>query len=197
MFRLFLAAAPAALLMMSSAQAEPVNYAMDLAHSVVRATWDHQGYSHQSVEFTDFDGTLMLDLENPANSTVDVTFNLIDGMFAGGHHERFVAHLNSADFFDTAINPTARFVGTNFETDDGITGVMTGDLTMNGQTHEVMLDVELNQSGETREGASKLGFSAIGYINRSDWDLGYLVPYISDQVEIYLSTEMAAVPAAE
>tara|TARA_R110000868_G_scaffold120773_7_gene320674 strand:+ start:8623 stop:9216 length:594 start_codon:yes stop_codon:yes gene_type:complete len=197
MIRLFLAAAPAALLMMSSAQAEPVAYEMDLSHSVVRATWDHQGFSQQSLEFTDFNGTLVLDMEAPSNSTVDITFNLIDGMWAGGHHERFIGHLNSADLFNTAASPTAHFVGTNFETDDGVTGVMTGDLTLNGQTHEVMLDVELNKSGETQDGLSKLGFSAIGFINRSDWGLGYAVPYVSDQVEIFLSTEVSAIPAAE
>lgn len=197
MFRLFLAAAPAALLMMSSAQAEPVEYAMDLSHSVVRAGWVHQGYSQQSLEFTDFNGTLILDMETPANSTVDVTFNLIDGLFAGGHHDRFIAHLNSGDFFDTAITPTAQFVGTEFVTEDGVTGVMTGNLTVNGQTHPVSLDVTLNNSGETRDGLSKLGFTATGSLNRSDWDMGYLVPYISDQIDLFISTEMAVPAAAE
>jgi polyisoprenoid-binding protein YceI len=197
MFRLFLAAAPAALLMMSTAQAEPVAYEMDLSHTVVRATWDHQGFSQQSLEFTDFNGTLALDMETPANSTVDITFNLVEGIWAGGHHDRFIVHLNSADFFDTGTTPTAHFVGTNFETDDGVTGVMTGDLTMNGQTHEVMLDVELNKTGETQDGRSKLGFSAIGYIERSNWDMGYAVPYVSDRIEIFLSTEVSAIAAAQ
>ena len=135
MFRLFLAAAPAALLAFSSASAEPVSYEFDLSHTVVSASWDHQGYSQQSLQFTDFSGTLDLDLETPANSTVDITFNLIDGLWAGAHHARFITHLNTGDFFDTAITPTAHFVGTSFETEDGETGVMTGDLTMNGQTH--------------------------------------------------------------
>lgn len=197
MFRLLLAAAPAALLMMSGAQAEPVEYAMDLSHSVVRASWVHQGFSQQSLEFTDFDGALILDLETPANSTVDITFNLIDGLFAGSHHDAFIAHLNSEDFFETALNPTARFVGTDFVTEDGVTGIMTGDLTMNGQTHPVSLDVTMNNSAETRDGRSKLGFTASGSLLRSGWDMGYAVPYISDQIELFISTEMAVPAAAE
>lgn len=196
MFRLFLAAAPAALLAFASASAEPVAYEFDLSHTVVSASWDHQGYSRQSLQFTDFGGTLDLDLETPANSTVDISFNLIGGLWAGGHHERFIGHLNSGDFFDTALTPTAHFIGTGFETEDGITGVMTGDLTMNGQTHPVSLEVTLNQSGETRDGQSKLGFTATGSLLRSQWDMGYAVPFVSDEIELFVSTEMT-VPAPE
>tara|TARA_R110000868_G_scaffold269582_1_gene528922 strand:- start:2526 stop:3119 length:594 start_codon:yes stop_codon:yes gene_type:complete len=197
MFRLFLAAAPAALLAFSSASAEPVSYEFDLSHTVVSASWDHQGYSQQSLQFTDFSGTLDLDLETPANSTVDITFNLIDGLWAGAHHARFITHLNTGDFFDTAITPTAHFVGTSFETEDGETGVMTGDLTMNGQTHPVILDVTLNNTGETRDGGSKLGFTATGSLIRSQWDMGFAVPYVSDEIDLFISTEVSAIQAAE
>ena len=141
MFRLFLAAAPAALLAFSSASAEPVAYEFDRSHTVVSASWDHQGYSRQSLQFTDYDGTLDLDLETPANSTVDITFN--------------------------------------------------------GQTHPVSLDVTLNNSGETRDGRSKLGFTATGMLVRSQWDMGYAVPYVSDEIELFISTEMAVPAPAE
>ncbi|WP_339741448.1 YceI family protein [uncultured Maricaulis sp.] len=197
MFRLFLAAAPAALLAFSSASAEPVAYEFDRSHTVVSASWDHQGYSRQSLQFTDYDGTLDLDLETPANSTVDITFNLISGLWAGAGQDAFIGHLNSGDFFDTALTPTARFVGTGFETENGETGVMTGDLTMNGQTHPVSLDVTLNNSGETRDGRSKLGFTATGMLVRSQWDMGYAVPYVSDEIELFISTEMAVPAPAE
>jgi len=195
MNRLFLAAAPAVLLAFSSAQAEPVSYEFDFSHTEVSASWVHQGYSRQSLQFTDFDGTLDLDLETPGNSTVDITFNLISGIWAGAHHDSFIGHLNSGDFFDTAVFPTAHFVGTSFETEDGQTGVMTGDLTMNGQTHPVSLEVTLNNAGETRDGRSKLGFTATGTLLRSQWDMGYAVPYVSDEIDLFISTEMA-VPAA-
>lgn len=197
MFRLFLAAAPGALLAFSSASAEPVTYQFDHSHTVVSASWDHQGYSRQSLQFTDFDGTLDLDLETPANSTVDITFNLISGLWAGANQDAFISHLNSGDFFDTALAPTAHFVGTSFETADGETGVMTGNLTMNGQTQPVSLDVILNHSGETRDGRSKLGFTATGSLIRSEWDMGYAVPYVSDEIEIFISTEMTVPAAAE
>ncbi|OLF71827.1 hypothetical protein AWH62_11875 [Maricaulis sp. W15] len=191
MTRLLLAAS-AALLTATAAQAEPVNFEFDKSHTLIEASWDHQGYSTQRLQFTDYDGTLSLDLETPANSTVDITFNLIDGFWVGAHQERFIGHLNSDDFFETEANPTAHFVATGFETEDGETGTMTGDLTMNGMTNPVSLDVTLNQVGETRDGATKLGFTATGSLLRSEWDMGFAVPFVSDEISLFISTEVTA-----
>ncbi len=181
---LFLATAPSL--------AEPVDYAFDKTHTEISARWEHQGYSTQSLQLTDYSATLSLDMETPANSTVDITFNLIDGIWPGAHHDRFITHLNSDDFFGTETNPTARFVGTSFETEDGETGIMTGDLTMNGQTHSVSLDVTLNKAGETQDGGSKLGFTATGTVVRSQWDMGYAIPWIPDEIAIFISTEVVS-----
>lgn len=195
MTRLLAATAALALLGTAAASADPVSFDFDKSHTTIRASWAHQGYSTQSLQFTDYDGTLDLDLENPSASTVDVTFNLIDGIWAGAHHERFIGHLNSDDFFDTAVTPTAHFVATGFETEDGTTGTMTGDLTMNGVTNPVTLDVTLNQVGETQDGNTKAGFTATGTILRSEWDMGYAVPFVSDEIELFISTELVAAAA--
>ncbi len=191
MTRFFLAAS-AALLTATAAQAEPVDFEFDKSHTLIEARWDHQGYSTMSLQFTDYDGTLSLDLENPSNSTVDITFNLIDGFWVGANQDRFITHLNSGDFFETEVNPTAHFVATGFETEDGETGTMTGELTMNGMTNPVSLDVTLNQVGETRDGKTKLGFTATGSLTRSEWDMGFAVPYVSDEIELFISTEVSA-----
>lgn len=191
MKRLF--AASAGLLALSvPALADPVAFDFDKSHTLIEARWNHQDYSTMSMQFTDYDGTLDLDLENPGASTVDITFNLIDGFWVGAHHERFIAHLNSADFFETEVNPTARFTATSFETENGETGTMTGDLTMNGVTAPVSLAVTLNKVGETRSGATKLGFTATGSLMRSEWDMGFAVPFVSDEIELFISTELVA-----
>lgn len=189
MKRLF-AAIPAVLLLSAAATAD--DFGFDKTHTEIRASWVH-GVSTQSLQFTDYDGTLDLDLENPAASTVDITFNLVGGMWAGGHHERFIAHLNSGDFFETEVNPTARFVATGFETADGQTGTMSGDLTMNGVTAPVSLAVTLNGETQTRSGARKLGFTATGSLMRSEWDMGFGTQWgISDEIELFISTELVA-----
>lgn len=196
----FAIALSAAAMIAPAAFADPVEYEFDRSHTEIRASWDHLGYSRQSMQFTQYDGDLNLDLEDPSNSTVDITFTLIDGGFwVGAHHDRFVEHLNSGDLFNTAEYPTAHFVATGFETEDGTTGVMTGDLTLLGVTHPVSLDVTLNQQDETRDGRSKLGFSATATLNRSQWGLGYAVPAVSEEVILTIETELveAAAPAEE
>lgn len=189
-----LAAFLAAPALTSAASAEPAAYEFDKTHTAIRASWTHLGYSQQSIYFTDYDGVLMLDFEEPQNSTVDVTFNLADGFWVGADQERFEGHLNSPDLFDTAQFPTARFVATSFDTEDGETGTMTGDLTLLGQTQPVTLDVTLNQrSPHPFSGTPTAGFSATATINRSEWGLGYAVPAVSDEVELSIETELALV----
>lgn len=176
----------------ADAFAEPAEYEFDRSHTTIRASWVHLGYSRQALHFTDYDGVLLLDFEDPENSTVDITFTLPEGIWAGANQERFINHLNSGDFFLTEEFPQARFVSTGFQTEDGQTGTMTGDLSIRGTTNPVTLDVELNKK-EPRNDTMTAGFSARGTVLRSEWGLGYAVPAVSDEVEIHIETELTLV----
>ncbi len=178
--------------------AEPAAYEFDKTHTAISASWTHLGFSEMSIYFTDYEGVLLLDFEEPSNSTVDVTFNIADGFWVGAGQERFEGHLNSADLFNTAEFPTARFVATSFDTADGITGTMTGDLTLLGQTNPVTLDVTLNQhQPHPFSGTMTAGLSASGTILRSEWGLGYAVPAVSDELKLSIETELALVTDEE
>ncbi|MCC5996427.1 MAG: polyisoprenoid-binding protein [Oceanicaulis sp.] len=182
----------------AEAFAEPQEYGFDKSHTTIRASWDHLGLSRQALHFTDFDGVLLLDFEAPENSTVDVTFNLENGFWVGASQDRFVNHLHTEDLFHVEAHPTARFVGTRFETEDGETGVMTGDLTLLGQTRPVSLDVTLNQRGPHPMGGHEVaGFSATGVIQRSEWGMGFAVPNVSDAITIEIETELTLVTGEE
>lgn len=194
----FAIALSAAAMIAPAAAAAPVSYDFDRSHTEIRASWDHQGYSRQAIHFTQYDGTLDLDLEEPSNSVVDITFSLVDdGFWVGAHHDRFIAHLNSDDLFLTEQFPTARFVATAFETEDGVTGTMTGNLTIRDLTHPVTLDVTLNRQDTLNDGRSKLGFSATGTLLRSEWGLGFAVPSVSDEVLLTIETELVEEAPAE
>jgi len=180
-------AAPAAL-------AEPEKYEFDKDHTSIIASWDHMGFSRQAIEFTDYDGMLMLDMDEPENSSIEVTFNLANGGFWVGTpgDEQFENHLSSDDLLGLSEHPTATFVATSFETEDGETGTMTGDLTLKGVTKPVTLDVTLNKAGEARGGGKKAGFSATGTMMRSDWGVDYAVPAVSDELQLMIETELLA-----
>ena len=175
-----------------SAFADPAEYQFDKTHTTIKASWDHLGFSRQSLHFTDYEGVLLLDFEEPENSTVDVTFNLAGGFWVGANQDGFVGHLNSPDLFNTEAFPTARFVATGFETDDGETGVMTGDLTLLGETRPVSLDVTLNRRGEIRE-VETAGFTATGAITRSEWGMEFAAPHVSDEIALEINTELTIV----
>lgn len=193
-----LAAFLAAPLTATAAFAEPVEYEFDKTHTTIKATWEHLGFSNQSIHFTDYDGVLLLDFEEPTNSTVDITFDLPGGFWVGANQERFEGHLNSDDLFNTGEYPTARFVATQFATEDGETGTMTGDLTLLGQTHPVTLDVVLNQKApHPFSDVPTAGLSATGTLQRSQWGLGYAVPAVSDEIELSIETELSMVTDEE
>ena len=174
------------------ASAEVQAYEFDKTHTTIRAGWMHQGFSKQFIHFTDYDGELMLDMEDPSNSSIEVTFDLDDGFWVGADQDKFIGHLSSPDLFNLEEYPTAKFVATSFETEDGETGTMTGDLTLLGITKPVTLDVTLNKAGEAM-GATKAGFSATGTIMRSDWGMDYAVPVVSDELDIVIETELVKV----
>ena len=188
------AAASLAAFLATPAMADPVEYAFDKTHTSISATWNHLGFSSQSLYFTDFDGVLLLDFEEPQNSTVDVTFNLAGGFWVGAEQERFEGHLSSPDLFNTAEFPTARFVATEFATEDGETGTMTGDLTLLGQTHPVTLDVTLNKHAPNpMSQVMTAGFTATGTLMRTEWGMGYAAPHVSDEIKLEINTELTVV----
>ncbi|MEX0645733.1 MAG: YceI family protein [Parvularculaceae bacterium] len=190
MKKLGTAVATLALGLQGAALAEPVPYEFNTTHTTIRASWNHWGFSRQSIDFTKYAGTLLLDFEKPTNSSVEVEFSLVDGYWVGApDNDRFETHLASPDLFDIAAFPTAKFKATSFETEDGATGAMRGDLTIKGQTHPVLLDVRLNKRSEIG-GRARAGFSASGVVDRSKWGLGYGAPDVPNEVSISIETEL-------
>ena len=70
------------------------------------------------------------------------------------------------------------------------TGEITGDLTINGVTKSIVLDAEMTQMGD-HPMANKpwVGFNATTTVVRSEFDMGQFAPYVSDEVEVFISIE--------
>lgn len=187
MKRLVAAAALAGLA--TTAYGAPEKYTLDAGHSQIVFSYNHLGFSTTYGMFSGFDGEIMFDQEDPANSSVNVSMP-VNSMLTGWE-ERFT-HLMSPDFFNAGDGDMITFTSTGIEvTGDGAAKI-TGDLSINGMTKSVVLDTVLNQSAahpmSTKPAA---GFDATTTILRSDYGLGKFAPHVGDEVKVMISIEAA------
>ena len=162
-------------------------YVLDSSHSQIVFSYNHLGFSTGYGMFSGFEGEIMFDQEDPANSSVSVSMPVMSMLT--GWEERF-NHFMSDDFFGAEEGDMITFISTGIEVTGESTALITGDLTVNDVTKSVVLDAKLNQVGthpvENREWA---GFDATTTLTRSDFDLGAFAPFISDEVEVMISIE--------
>lgn len=181
--------APLALaaLLAGPALAAPEAYVLDPSHSQILFTYNHLGYSTGMGMFSGFEGEIRFDQEDPAASSVSVSFP-VRSMLTGWQ-ERF-DHFMSPDFFDAAEDEMVTFASTAVEVTGEATARITGDLTLNGVTRPVVLEAVLNQAGDhPMENKPWAGFDATATLLRSDFNLGLFAPFISDEVEVRISIE--------
>ena len=101
-------------------------YIIDPAHTSFGFTVKHMMISNVPGEFDKFDGQIIYDPADLANSKAQVT---IDVSSIKTRIDQRDAHLKSPDFFDVAKFPTITFVSTKFTST-----AITGNLTMKGVT---------------------------------------------------------------
>jgi polyisoprenoid-binding protein YceI len=168
-------------------------YTVDPGHTLVQWTVDHMGFTPYYGLFGDVTGTLTIDPKNLAAARIDVTIPVSKITTANaaltGHLLRAPKDGAKPDFFGPAP-ADARFVSTAVAPGAGGTARVTGNLTLNGVTRPVTLQVRFYGAGKTPAqmgGKEGLGFEATGTIQRSQFGLGYGVPIVSDAVELKIA----------
>ena len=171
----------------STATAAPEAYILDASHSQILFSYNHLGYSTTHGMFSGFDGEIAFDQEDPAASSVNISFPVMSMLT--GWEQRFV-HLMSGDFFGASEGDMITFASTGIAVTGDNTAMITGDLTMNGVTKSVVLDATMNQAG-THPMAEKpwAGFDATTSVLRSDFNVGNFAPFVGDEVQIMISIE--------
>lgn len=163
-------------------------YSLDETHGYVLFSYSHLGFSNPQVGFDDFDVTLDLDNEKPANSEVKV---VIDASSVNSRVPEFNGHLNGERLFDTAKYPTIEFVSTDIVETSANEYAVTGDLTIKGITKPVTLAAVINKAAEhPMRNVPTVGISGRATVKRSDWGIDYFVPAVSDEVTITIEVEM-------
>jgi polyisoprenoid-binding protein YceI len=150
----------------TSAAAAPETFVFDKAHTKVGFQIRHW-LTKVDGRFRDFDGKILIDRGNPANSKVDVT---IQAASIDTSNERRDADLKSANFFDVEKFPTITFRSSKVEPKGKDLYEVTGDMTMHGVTKTVKVPVR--HSGFLNLGrVEKAGFEVAFPIDRKDFGI--------------------------
>jgi polyisoprenoid-binding protein YceI len=150
---------------------EKTNWTLDATHSSVEFAVKHMMFTTVRGRFKDVQGTIVVDEQNPNNSTVNV--EIAAASLDTGVADRD-GHLRSADFLDVENHPALTFRSKRIEgamKKEGDTFRIIGDLTIRGTTSEVTLDAVYEGTGKDPWGGIRAGARATTRIDRRDWGL--------------------------
>jgi polyisoprenoid-binding protein YceI len=171
------------------AGAEPAVYKVDPDHSSVEFRIRHF-VTNVPGRFTDFQGTIKYDPQNPAASGIEVTVQAASIDTDTPDRDK---HLRSEDFFDVEKYPTLSFASVQAKPVDANTLEVTGDLTIHGVTHRITIPVRLLGTMKSL-GGEKAGFETSFTINRKDYGVVWnrvveTGTMLGDDVNITISVE--------
>lgn len=157
------------------------------AHASINFAIKHLGYSVLTGRFDTFSGEFTYDPAKPEASTVNVS---IDTGSVNSNHAERDKHLRSPDFLNVEKFPKATFVSTKIVLDDDKDEFdIVGDLTLNGVTKSVTIEVDKVGEGKDPWGGYRAGFSGETTINLKDFNVKMDLGPASQTVELALEVE--------
>ncbi|HEY4368777.1 MAG TPA: YceI family protein [Steroidobacteraceae bacterium] len=174
----------------SAVQAAPATYRIDPEHFSIAFLIEHVGYEKVIGQFLKGEGEFVYDEAAKTLQSGHVAVRA-DSVFS--NHDKRDAHVRSGDFLDAKAHPLVNFVAKSYRAEGESGGVLSGDLTMLGQTHPVELKIKLNKAATYPFGHRQytLGVSARATIQRSLWGMSYGVKngLVGDDVELLFEFE--------
>jgi polyisoprenoid-binding protein YceI len=178
-------------------------YTLDKAHASLIFRLDHLGFSNFTARFTRFDAQLQFDPANLAASRVTVTIDprSIDSDNAPAG---FMDQLRGTHWLEAAQFPEMTFRSTRIEVIAPNTMRIHGDLNLHGMTRPVVLNATFNggYAGHPMDPHARIGFSAQGSLERSEYGIAYGVPApgshmgVGDKVNVVIEAEFSGPPLA-
>lgn len=174
---------------MSLASIAPTaDYVIDTknAHAFIQFKIQHLGYSWLIGRFNEFEGTFTYNDKKPAESKVNVT---IQTASVDSNHAERDKHLRSKDFLNVSKHPTATFTSKKITDNGNGKATIVGDLTLNGVTKEITIDVNKIGEGKDPWGGHRAGFEGMTKLTLKDFNINFDLGPASQEVEMYLSIE--------
>lgn len=172
----------------------PGTWTADPSHTTVGFTVRHLGLSKVRGRFDGVDASVVVG-DELTSSQVNATIEL--STVATGNTDRD-AHLQSSDFFNAETDPQMTFTSTSIS-GSGEEYTLLGDLSLNGITKPVELDVEFFGTSEfPADQSTRAGFSATGALSRKEFGIEFNMALggdkvmISDKVALELDVQLVA-----
>ncbi|MYL24289.1 YceI family protein [Vreelandella massiliensis] len=181
------AIAAASLVPLSQAQADTYVIDTEGQHAFVQFKISHLGFSYILGNFEEFSGEFTYDPENLEDASVEMEVQ-IDSL--NSNHAERDRHILSDDFLNAGEYPTASFTSTGFELTGDNEGIVTGDLTLHGETQEIEMPVSLVGEGSDPWGNYRAGFEGSTTLKLSEFGMDMSAfPEVMHELELYVTFE--------
>ncbi len=145
-----------------------VDYTIDADHSTVGFKVKHLAISTVAGRFATFEGTFSYNPQDIEASKVEAK---IDAKSINTEQPKRDDHLRKADFLNVEKSPYITFKSKKIEIESQEEFKVLGDLTINGVTKPVTLEVQFGGLATDPWGNERAAFSAQTTINRSDFNM--------------------------
>ena len=145
-------------------------YSLDPSHTRIGFVARHAMVTKVRGAFNEFEGTAVLDGEDPTRSTATVT---IAAKSIDTRNAQRDEHLRGNDFFAMDQFPTISFTSTAVRQTGDVEFEVDGDLTIKGVTKPVTVPFTYEGSATDPFGNTRVGFEGSVVVNRKDWGVSW------------------------
>lgn len=182
-------------LVLAAGPAEAATYTIDPVHSSAVFKVRHFDVANFYGTFNGVSGTVSWNPENPGGSSIEVTIEADSVDTRNGQRD---GHVKSPDFLNAKQFPEITFKSTGVEATGDDQLAITGDLTLHGVTKPITVTAEHTGSGEhPQSGKQLVGFEARFTVDRSDYDMDFMVGPLSSEVDFILAIEAGTEGSSE
>lgn len=133
-------------------------------------------------DFIDPTGAVTIDAAHPNNAAIDISFP-VEKMSTGEPANDVM--LKGDNLFDAAKFPFVRFLAADALIGSSEAMTITGELTMHGQTRPISITAHLTGIvPDATGGKPSLHFSGETSVLRSDFEMGFGRPFVSNRVDL-------------
>jgi polyisoprenoid-binding protein YceI len=172
----------------TTALAATETYNIDPAHSFANFAIRHV-VSKASGAFNDIKGTVLIDRDNLANSSVDARINVLSINTGNAKRDE---HIQKDEYLDAGKFSEMKFVSTKVSAKNATEGVLTGNFTMHGITKEISFPFKVLGFGNDPWGGVRTGIEAHTTLKASDYGFGWALKAgapVGDEIEVTLLIE--------